>query len=410
MQSPLFRWTITAAASVALVGAMVPTIAYAQRDPRLDPTCWPKDQCLKRAQATDTEGKPLFPVEFQSDPSCDVPGGEWGRCFPRKSIPIQFKIPGLAGQEVSDLGQYIQAMYKFAVFIGAGLAVLIIMIAGLMYLTSAGTDRLATAKQWIANALTGLLLVVLSYLILNTVNPDLTRLSLPGTMLIRPLALGATFCEEVPEEDDIFVGDTGQRVERQQRKDLPCGTRYGAPGVVGAKFCFGRKCTGAGEFCAPAGGEAFQCVKGHFGGEIKYINDWDVTLVNLVAVCTGSSIWRLVGSADIALLDATTRRQQYTFASDIGDRVDRACGGAAQTRGFLLLVRPDHPGFDDAFVIGRRCGGTLVSVKVGSEVIETSAEINGHVDAIDAANFLPFAQVRAGGFSCNIDTQSMQNR
>jgi D-alanyl-D-alanine dipeptidase len=54
------------------------------------------------------------------------------------------------------------------------LAALALMIGGVIYLTSTGNaTRISEAKSWITGALTGMLIMFTSYVLLNEVNPDL---------------------------------------------------------------------------------------------------------------------------------------------------------------------------------------------------------------------------------------------
>jgi len=75
--------------------------------------------------------------------------------------------------------QYIAAVYKFGVGLAVILAVVMIMVGGFIWLMSAGSpDKVGKAKEFITSAMTGLLLALFSFLILQTVNPEL--LSLDG--------------------------------------------------------------------------------------------------------------------------------------------------------------------------------------------------------------------------------------
>jgi hypothetical protein len=61
-----------------------------------------------------------------------------------------------------------------------GLAALIaLVIGGIMYMSSGSITKTDEAKKWIWGALTGLLLGLSAYLILNTINPDLVNLKAP---------------------------------------------------------------------------------------------------------------------------------------------------------------------------------------------------------------------------------------
>jgi hypothetical protein len=71
----------------------------------------------------------------------------------------------------------VKYFYEWGIFIG-GLAVLVsLLIGGFLYLTSVGNPtRMAEAKDRIFSALIGLVLLFAIYLILRTINPDLTVL------------------------------------------------------------------------------------------------------------------------------------------------------------------------------------------------------------------------------------------
>lgn len=105
---------------------------------------------------------------------------------------LRIKIPGLsftaatddflvensaggADIRVSFLGQYIAAVYRFAIAISTTIAAIVILVSGIQWLSSAGGDGIAAAKQRIVTAIIGLILAAGSYLILFTINPDLVR-------------------------------------------------------------------------------------------------------------------------------------------------------------------------------------------------------------------------------------------
>jgi len=100
----------------------------------------------------------------------------------------QVTIPGtsdFANQKeiiVSDslIGDYISAFFNFAVPGTAILAVVMMMYGGVIWLTSGGsTERISQAKQYVSGAISGMVLLLASYLILNTVSPDLVSLQFP---------------------------------------------------------------------------------------------------------------------------------------------------------------------------------------------------------------------------------------
>lgn len=112
--------------------------------------------------------------------------------MPEWKIPdLQISIPGLTGfsdpQICADdktkmcipwIGEYIAGIYKYAVGIVGILATVVLMWGGLIWLTAGGNAAHVTeAKTWIGASITGLVLVLCSYMILYEINPDLTRFS-----------------------------------------------------------------------------------------------------------------------------------------------------------------------------------------------------------------------------------------
>jgi hypothetical protein len=80
----------------------------------------------------------------------------------------------------SALTDMVKYFYEWGIFLG-GLAVLIsLLIGGFLYLTSIGNPaRMTEAKDRIFSAIIGLVLLLAIYLILNTINPELTVLTMP---------------------------------------------------------------------------------------------------------------------------------------------------------------------------------------------------------------------------------------
>jgi hypothetical protein len=105
-----------------------------------------------------------------------------------KNFELQIKIPGLTDinprEGTSAIGEYIKAVYNYAIGIVGILSALVIMLGGVIWLTAGGnTNRIENAKSWITAALTGLVIALSSYLILYTINPDLINFQTtkPGT-------------------------------------------------------------------------------------------------------------------------------------------------------------------------------------------------------------------------------------
>lgn len=76
----------------------------------------------------------------------------------------------------SNFADYTNRIYQYAVVIGISLAVLMIIFAGYKYMTSSGDPQsLAEAKEILVGAVVGLVLILLTRLILATIDPRLLQ-------------------------------------------------------------------------------------------------------------------------------------------------------------------------------------------------------------------------------------------
>lgn len=80
----------------------------------------------------------------------------------------------LEEKSTTYIGQYISGFYNYAMGIIGILAVIVFMIAGIIWLTSAGNpSKISQAKDLMIGSITGLILLLTSWILLNTVNPAL---------------------------------------------------------------------------------------------------------------------------------------------------------------------------------------------------------------------------------------------
>lgn len=126
--------------------------------------------------------------------SCNVPFSgpiSWDCCAPKVKIPRDPSLPQINftykllepifsnSNPIGNFTTYIQDIYKFAVWAVGIAALLMISIGGFMYVTSAGNQANAeTAKRLIRDALLGLIMVLLTWILLYLINPDLVNIDL----------------------------------------------------------------------------------------------------------------------------------------------------------------------------------------------------------------------------------------
>jgi len=122
----------------------------------------------------------LCPVEALAlDPSTPT----WTIPTPKITIPGMktFSPPqqctGSDGQQaycIPWIGEYLAAIYKYAIGIVGIVAAIMLMVGGIVWLTAGGNaTQVSNAQSYITASLTGLVLALLSYTLLYTINPDL---------------------------------------------------------------------------------------------------------------------------------------------------------------------------------------------------------------------------------------------
>jgi hypothetical protein len=102
-------------------------------------------------------------------------------------LSISLLTSAISAQAASpDICSFITDLYTFGLSSVGILAALGIAVAGVMWITAAGdSGKIGEAKSWIASSLLGLALMLCAFLILNTINPELTQC---GSYNLTPVA------------------------------------------------------------------------------------------------------------------------------------------------------------------------------------------------------------------------------
>lgn len=114
---------------------------------------------------------PLFFAHAAFAQSCTSNSG--GYCVNLAATAYAQGVPGLEFlKPTSDIGELISNIYVFGMGLVAISALVVLVAAGVRYM-SAGDNagRAGEAKKWMGNAIFGLVLALLSWLILYTINP-----------------------------------------------------------------------------------------------------------------------------------------------------------------------------------------------------------------------------------------------
>jgi len=110
-------------------------------------------------------------------------------------VPLEVRIGNLT--EAANLAEYIAAVFRYALSIGGILATVMVVYGGAKWLLAAGdSGKISEAKSTITNAVLGLILLLGSYTILVTVNPEITRLRALKLPKVERAILASNWCED----------------------------------------------------------------------------------------------------------------------------------------------------------------------------------------------------------------------
>lgn len=139
---------------------------------------------------------------FQSGPAQNYTAG----CGPQGN-GYKLCIPILGVDYIENsLAEYIRTIYRFALGLSGLLVFIMIVWGGIQYTISAGnTTATGDARDRIFQAILGMGLLFLSYIILNTINPDLISLREPN--------VGDVFLPNIPPATSSQSYDTSEETK-----------------------------------------------------------------------------------------------------------------------------------------------------------------------------------------------------
>lgn len=143
--------------------------------------------------------------------SVEIPGLKFSTIDEIVKNKTTGKLPGGRTGEflvIPFLGQYISAIYKFAVIAAGIVSTLVIIVSGIQWTASAGNSSIvSSAKSRIVNAVIGLVIAVGSYSILFVLNPNLVN--------FENLKIFQVEAEEFTLEQEAEAGSKGDPAEAQ---------------------------------------------------------------------------------------------------------------------------------------------------------------------------------------------------
>ncbi len=243
-----------------------------------DSRCWEKTKCIEARTRTfhlvDQKPEDGFVQNVETIQACgttkDVSGKKepMGFCLPVGSTETKIGIGGK--RKFSDIADFIRYSYRYAIMVAGLVSVLMIIVAGFQWATSGGNSAsIQNARKRIEGALMGLTVAVLSYSILNFVNPNLVNFRPPQIWMVNKAELlKSDYCADQDATKRLALFRTQEqekdnkletKVIDERRKGpyniIPdqgvCGTRYFIDGTPG-QSCRGTLCPSPTQICAAA--------------------------------------------------------------------------------------------------------------------------------------------------------------
>ena len=194
-----------------------------------------------------------------------IPGQKY--CYPDPDKAAKATLNVAIGDYTAsgDIGEYVNNLITWMMTAGLVIAIVLVMIGGLQYTLGAGSEgQIKAGKDRITHAVTGMILLLCSYVILNSVNPYLLRMSVPQYPMVKRVEnIEGAACETL-QDKYVLTDKDGKDISEADKK---CGTmaqikeQIGGGSVTGETTCQFTKCTEAGKKCYGVGDQAkcFAC-------------------------------------------------------------------------------------------------------------------------------------------------------
>ncbi|TAK05244.1 hypothetical protein EPO33_04720 [Patescibacteria group bacterium] len=168
-------------------------------------------------------------------------------------VPLEVTIGSYAS--AVDIPSYVTALYRYGLGVGVTLAMVMVVVGGFQYMTARGNpSAVGAARGRITNAILGLLLLLGSFTLLQTINPDLVTLRniiVPEIQTVETLT--ANKCEDF-DRATFTVTPTSGRCGEDGTVARQDGTR------LATNTCTWGVCSGENEACVLRGRSGYGCV------------------------------------------------------------------------------------------------------------------------------------------------------
>jgi hypothetical protein len=139
---------------------------------------------------------------------------------------LEIVYPIIPGEPIlkvvsEGLPEYIEYIFTFSFYVIALIILGVLIYNGMLYFTSFGNpSKLTSAKQGITAGFLGVLILLSSYLVFNTINPQLTKLEAPSPEIIEPsIVPGIYLCNYKPSGVEGLINKYIQTANTKAEKE-----------------------------------------------------------------------------------------------------------------------------------------------------------------------------------------------
>ncbi|MBU0661049.1 pilin [Patescibacteria group bacterium] len=377
---------------IALALLAIPGIASAE----LDPKCWTEEECVSARMGAFEMTKAEALKGFYDRPEATSRCGTYqlgnetkvrGYCLPVGQTVTKISFGGKT--TFSNMGEFIQIMYRYGLQIAGILAVIMIIVGGFQWTMSGGNASIiGEAKKRITGAVIGLVIAALSFTILQTINPQTTSFRLPSVWMINPTHLGSEYCMDIKDKNVVYAlfkkdhdkktdGEKASALEAANRfskftikqEDTSCGSEYFI-GNTNGQVCSGTMCS-PGKLCyypTKTGNIADQrtCIPAVIGGNIQGVANIigskgslhnPIDQVDLIVICNDGTLGKILPKPPTESTKKDT--YQFTITKTGIDKISNYCSSHSGVAGYYLGAETNDSdnligtGIDDWHAIGK---------------------------------------------------------
>jgi len=367
---------------IIATGLIAPALIFALENTQsLNTTCWKKDECLGVNGAWEESGKSLqwnATTKKYENKACESGTGLCLSKTPDIDLQVDLPIEGGVKSSVSGFSEYLSIFYKFFVAMIAVMSVVMIMWGGFKLIYRAGSGPAVTdAKETIFGAIAALVIALLSYSLLNLVNPQLVLLPELRIPKIKPESFGIWCPRDVLKNNspvicgDKTVLDSGDECVGQSCAHVGAGICYFESNLSSTPVC--------GSFLAQ--------------GNILWQNNAYVDYMWLAAVCGNNTVETV--SLQRINNDGTTQTGRQSIELDLEENADgyilgngflqfqlddsSICGGGV--RGFVILAEVNDDRTPINYTqLGQTCDDVFAIGKAGSSCGPLSPKVYGDIE------------------------------